>query len=481
MNAAAALLAAGEPGRHALACEGRALGYGDLAERVARVAGGLRALGIAPGERVLLAAADGFDWVAAHLGAIWAGAVSVPLNPRLSPEVLAHVAAESDARLLVCERRHELDLAQAAVQDLAQAPGIEPHPVAGEAAAFWVYSSGSTARPKAVIHAHRAIGGCAAFAREVLALGPDDRLFSTSRLTFAYPLANSLYAGLSLGARVLLDPRWPDAKSSVDAALTGAASVMFSVPTLYRAMLDSGQAARLRKSALRWVVSAGESLPAALAERWQRETGVAMIGGYGMSETLALVLYRREPDEAFARPAPLAEVRAEPAVSDGAPQRLWFRHPSVALGYCRRPELQAANFRDGWCSAGDLFHQPVPGGWLFAGREDDWVKIAGRWVGVVEVETAISRQCGPLVKELALAAVDDADGLCALAAFASADAASAPEVLAAAIAQLPKHQRPRWVHWLPALPRTTTGKLGRAELLALHRDSLKTASAKGEG
>jgi acyl-coenzyme A synthetase/AMP-(fatty) acid ligase len=318
---------------------------------------------------------------------------------------------------------------------------------------------------------HRAFGGCAAFARTVLHAGPRDRFHASSRLFFAYPLANSLYAGLSLGACVILDPRWPDAEGTVATALEARATVLLSVPTLYHAMLEQGHAERLRGSAVTRCLSAGESLPDGVAAGWRAASGIGIFGGYGMSETLALVLYRDEHGEPHGRPAPLAEVRAEGMPQADAPVRLWFRHPSIALGYHRRPDLQTENFRDGWCSAGDLFHQIEAGRYVFAGRADDRVKIAGRWVSVMELEAQLSRQCGTDVGELAVAALPGPEGLSGIAVFAAAGAggrAAAGAALARAGAGLPAHQRPRWVHWVEGLPRTASGKLARTELQALH-------------
>ena len=476
MNAAAALLAAGDPAHTALVCGERSVSYAQLAEVVSRVADGLRARGIKPGEPVLLAADDGIDWVAAHLGTIWAGAVSVPLNPQLAAQRLAQIARESAARLMISDRPHATGIEVCTPAQLSGGESMAAHPVCADTPALWVHSSGTTSQPKAVVHAHRAIAGCAAFARDVLQAGPQDRFYASSKLFFAYPLANSLYAGLALGACVILDPRWPEAAAAIATVKAQNATILWSVPSFYYAMLQSGRAGSLRDSSLLHCVSAGESLPERIADDWHDATGVGVFGGYGMSETLALVLYREVRREAHARLAPLAQLSAHRAAAPGAPCRLWFKHPSVALGYNRRPDLEQASFRDGWCSAGDLFYQPLPDRYRFAGRSDDWAKVSGRWVSVLELESQLTQQCRGDIRELAAAAVTGPEGLSAIALFAVAGkngAAASQALLERAGARLPTYQRPRWLHWVEALPRTDSGKLARAALQALHRQCLE--------
>lgn len=329
MNAVAALLAAGDPAHIALVCGSRNVTYAQLTEVVSRAAESLRSRGIAPGDPVLLAADDGIDWVAAHLGTIWAGAVSVPLNPHSSPERLAQIAHESAARLLIGDRPYSIGIEACMPAQLFGGEMAAPHPVSADTPALWVHSSGTTSQPKAVIHAHRAIAGGAAFAREILQAESQDRFYASSKLFFAYPLANSLYAGLALGACVILDPRWPDAAAAIATLKEQNATIFWSVPSFYYAMLQCGQTGSLRDSTLRHCVSAGESLPQRIADDWHDKTGVGIFGGYGMSETLALVLYREIRREAHARLAPLAQLSTDRVAESGAPRRMWFKHPRV--------------------------------------------------------------------------------------------------------------------------------------------------------
>jgi acyl-coenzyme A synthetase/AMP-(fatty) acid ligase len=239
------------------------------------------------------------------------------------------------------------------------------------------------------------------------------------------------------------------------------------VPSLLRDLLQQGLGPPLADCGLRVAVSAGEALPAALRQSWDRRTGVPLVNGYGASETMCLVLVDRGEG---LLPAPGVEVRwADADQHPRLPGRLLIRAPTAALGYWQRPDAQAEHFRAGGFCPGDLFAQPSEGHWVFAGREDSLVKVNGRWVDLVALEEALAQTPGVL--SAAAVAVADGDGVASIALFHVARAgvhADAAHKLAVAVAALPLHQRPRWIHAVPELPRTATGKLLRRQLQQMH-------------
>jgi fatty-acyl-CoA synthase len=152
------------------------------------------------------------------------------------------------------------------------------------------------------------------------------------------------------------------------------------------------------------------------------------------------------------------------AAAAGAPTRLLLHAATLAAGYHDRPQAQAEAFRDGSFCPADLFVRSAGGGWRFAGREDTLVKIRGRWVDLADLGERLGAGL-PGLREAAAACVPDADGVCAVAFFYVADDAAAVQgALAERIAALPPHERPQWLHCLPELPRTATGKLLRRQL-----------------
>ena len=488
MNAAAYLLATGQAGATALECGAERMTYDELRNAVGRAAGAWRARGLKQGERVLVFAPDGIAWVIAYLGTIWAGGVAVGLNSRLFERELSIVLAESGARFIWCNESSRALLERLLANiadpprlvidakwsaDLAAAVAVPAAELAEDAPALWVYTSGTTGVPKAVMHAQRSVIAGADFARDVLGLDARDRIYASSKLFFGYSLGNSLCAGLRLGAAVILDSEWPTAERVAEVAERHRPTALFSVPTLYLKMLRAGVAARLAAADVRRFVSAGEALPAAVRREWREATGVAPVSGYGASETVVLVFYC-DDDSALLKPSPRLECRMREGGDGATPRRLWLRHPSVALGYWQRPEAESDSFADGWFSPGDLFRRRGDGALELCGRDDDMLKISGQWVSILDVEQALLGASAGCIEGLAAIGFDNTDGLASIALFvvaARGHEAQARERLDAGIAALPKLKRPRLVKWVNELPLTATGKLQRRKLKELYLGS----------
>src|SRR5215468_11740100 len=229
MNAAECLLSVGADEATALECGADRIAYGELRSAVRRAAGAWRGFGLRAGQRVIVFAPDSIEWVIAYLGAIWAGGVAIGVNPRLALSDLASIVAESEVSFLWCEgdasagmhaMAGTLPIPPAVVctengagvawsAAVTAATEIEANHSTEESPALWIGTSGTTGIPKGVIHAHRAALDAHCFAQRVLHLEPGDRLYATSKLFFAYALANSLFAGLRLGATVILDRERP--------------------------------------------------------------------------------------------------------------------------------------------------------------------------------------------------------------------------------------------------------------------------------
>lgn len=490
INAAACLFEIGADKHTAIECGSQHVSYGDLRQAVACAAGAWQDMGLSPEERVVIFAPDSIAYVEAYLGVIWAGGATIAVNPRLGMPELASILSESAVtfvwttaelapQLLALIRtlpqrikvvaHHGGDLDWRAV--CAAALPVAPMLRAPDDVALWIGTSGTTGTPKGVMHTHSATAPAAAFAREILGAGPEDRLYATSKLFFAYALANCLFAGLRLGATVILDSEWPTAERVAQMVKQYRPSILFSVPTLYHKMLQADVAVPLHKSSIRHFISAGETLPSCVSSAWGNATGKTPISCYGTSETLSLMLYCDDDSDRL-KQTPLTEFRFDDLPPD-MPQRVWVRHPALARGYWQRPAEQADGFRDGWFSPGDMFLRRD--GWLeFTGRSDDMLKIAGQWVSTQWVEQALRAACGDSVQELAAVGVKSTDGLTAIAAFLVAmptQEETARQRVTEGIAALPGHKQPRWVHWMQTLPYTATGKLQRAALGALHLQS----------
>lgn len=497
INAASTLLQSGAPQASALECGSDSVSYEALRRQVRRAAGAWQVLGLRTGDRVLISAPDSIDWVVAYLGVIWAGGVAIGVNPRLPAHELLPILSESEVSFVWCEA-DGVTAMSALLGGMAQAPllvasgpgdsrwarrlmaatEVEPVLQDEEAPALWIGTSGTTGVSKGVIHAQRVALEPHSFACGVLALNAADRLYASSKLFFAYALGNSLLAGLRAGATVILDRQWPDPERVLAMLRQHRPTLVFCVPTLYSKMLQTGVAAQLASLPVRHFVSAGETLPARVRQDWRQATGRAIISGYGTSETLCLMLYS-ERDDGLLQLSPRVQLRFAPDIDPALPQRICLRSSSVALGYWKRPQAQADGFQDGWYSPGDMFLRCGEAALEFAGRLDDMLKISGRWVSTQWIEQALSSAVGESVVQMACVGVLTVEGLTALALLAIASPnqqALAEQRLQAAIERLPTYRRPRWVHWVSALPLTATGKLQRARLAALHEAVLAAAS-----
>ena len=501
MNAAELLLGPRAQARHAartaLVCEGEAVTYAELAALTARASAAYAGLGVRPGEAVLLLMRDTPQFAAAWLGALRMGAVAIALNNKLSDSEYRHILSDSEARLAIVENvfadaRPDLSAELASAQRLvvagecrsAKAPDwrrlqeqgrpAEVFDAAEDWPAFYLYSSGTTGRPKGIVHTHRAVAHSGA-ALQLLGVAPGDKVLATSRFFFAYGLEHALLGPLALGATSIICPDWPDAEAVIRMVGAHAPKLLFSVPTIYRRLLAEPAERLAPFSAIDHCIAAGERLPPQLVHHWQQATGVELLNLYGMSETYcACLLTPPGTSDGMDTGAPLPGVELRLLGADGAPTAngvpgvLWVKHPAQARGYRKLPERTLDQFKDGWFCTRDLFVRDERGRLLHQGRADELVKIAGQWVLPAELEEAAAAVAQ--VAEAACVAVPDAEGLERLALFVipRGDPGDALRAAKEACEQaLPRHKRPKWLRAVDELPRTATGKVQRFRLREL--------------
>ena len=490
MNAAEHLLGANALALHgartALLCGDEAVSYAELATRVQRAAAAWRSLGAKPGERVLISLRDTPEFAAAWLGALHAGVVAIAVNGKLSAEDQRHMFVDSAARRFLAEDAVAQTAAAIAGdrcvplaewRRLLRATGTPPPPIdlPPEDPGFWLYSSGTTGRPKGIVHAHKDVLPTGQAMREVLGLKAGDTVFGTSRLFFAYGLEHGLLGALSIGATSVLHPDNVDPGQASEIVAQHRPDAFFSVPSFYRRLLMLGPQALEPFRKVRRFVAAGERLPAQILDQWRVATGGEILSLYGMSETFCVAMMTPPGTSTPARTGkPLAGVQtrllndqgAEAAV--GEPGMLWIRHPALAIGYANRPQATREQFVDGWFHTKDVFVRDAEGFFSHQGRTDEFIKVAGQWVQPGELEEAVIAESA--IAEAACVPVNDADGFERLALFVSTRTDPHAAISAATLAceqKLPRHKRPKWIRTVPELPRTSTGKVQRFKLREL--------------
>ena len=317
MNGADYLLGTETLRRHgqrvALICGSERITYSELAARVQRASGALAALGVESGDRVMLLMRDTPELAAAWLGCLWHGAVAIALNSQLDEEDYRFVRSDSGARLVIVEdvlaprlprlvqalaREQRIAIAGRAPADLPSwgekiqcaAPAPVPFAAKPEDAAFWLYSSGTTGRPKGIIHTHKDVFPAGQVLREIIALAPGDKVIATSRLFFAYGLENGLLGPLSIGASSVLCADWSNVEQVCALVAEHRPTGFFSVPSFYRRLLALGERALAPFRAVRYFFAAGERLPESIVAQWRRVVGGEILSVYGMSETFCVAI-----------------------------------------------------------------------------------------------------------------------------------------------------------------------------------------------
>jgi len=351
-------------------------------------------------------------------------------------------------------------------------------------AAFWLYSSGSTGRPKGCVHLHHDMVVCTElYARNILQMNERDRCYSVARLFFAYGLGNAGYFPLGCGATTILSPVRP-APASVYADIERyRPTLFFSVPSNYAALLAYQREGEtdFDLSSMRHAISAGESLPAPLFERFKQRFGIEILDSLGSTETLQMVIANR-PGEAkpgsSGKIIPGYEARIVDddgrAVAPGEIGNLWIKGDSTCAGYWNQHEKTKETFEGHWFRTGDKYHQDEEGYFWYAGRANDLFKVNGRWLSPTEVESALIAH--PAIREAAVVARDDESGLTKAAAYVVVNDDLTPsdqlirELQDWVAESIGAYKRPRWIEFLPELPKTATGKLQRFKLRELQQD-----------
>ena len=290
MNLASHVLGKRHPGRVALICGDEQVTRDELAARVARAAGALHSMGVQPGEHVLLVMRDTPEFAAAWLGAVHAGAVAVALNSKLSEADYQHILADSGARLAIVEEGfaaahavfESLNIGLPAWRARLQtADAPPPFDAAPDAPALCLYSSGTTGRPKGIVHAHRAVLSIGEAFR-ALGLGEGARVFTTSKFFFAYGLEHGLLAPLVMGLTSILSADWPDSEAVIGIVERHRPHAIFSVPTIYRRLLAEQPARLAAFGEVRHFIAGGERLSPQLVQQWHAAVGGELLNLYGM-------------------------------------------------------------------------------------------------------------------------------------------------------------------------------------------------------
>ncbi|MCM6773595.1 AMP-binding protein [Nocardia sp. CDC159] len=463
--------------------------YGELLDRANQIAHVLTDdLGLVPGNRVLLRAPNTPWLVACWFAVIKAGGVVVTTMPLLRASELTTLIELTRPRLALCDHRLTEDPAAAdptlpivpvggpTEADLTRR--IATHPTrfddvatAADDVVLLAPTSGTTGVPKATMHFHRdVLANADTFAAHILAPRADDVFIGTPPLAFTFGLGGLVVFPLRVGASTVLLER-PDPDTLLDAIENFSATVLFTAPTAYRALLKRDQPTRLRS--LRRCVSAGEHLPAPVYHRFLEQTGLKIINGIGGTELLHIFISAADDDirpgaTGRAVPGYRAQIQDESGrpVPDGTPGFLAVKGPT-GCRYLADPR-QRDYVRDGWNITGDTYLRDADGYFWYQARSDDMIVSAGYNIAAPEVEAVLEQH--PDVVECAVIGIPDPErGMIVHAAVVvgpgvprDADQARRLQEYVKGVAAPYKY--PRSIEFLDELPRNPSGKLQRYKL-----------------
>ena len=465
----------------------------------------LRDLGVRPEERVIIALSDGAEYVGAFFGILKIGAVVVMVNPGFGVESLASLLEYTGASFAVidssiCEvfegamsaapetrLRGLLVVGEssgdhASWSELGSGFGshgpLENYPSYRDDPAVWLFSGGTTGRPKAVVQTHRSfVNTTELYAQRTLGYNEDDITLSIPKLYFGYATGSNMLFPFSVGGSTILFPEATSTERLFELISQHRPTILINVPTMIQKMLSFSTVDDQDLSSLRLATSAGEGLPPALHQRWDKQFGVDLLDGLGTAEMWHIFITNRPGDirrGTLGRPVEGFQVKVCDAsgveCSRGDVGRLWVRGESRSPGYWRNLDKTTEAFSGEWFVGGDLVRMDEQDYVTYCGRGDDAMKVGGKWCVPAEVEAVLMEH--DAVKECAVVGVTNEEGLTKPYAFVIVGSnRSNPDLEQQlkdhVLARLAPYKHPRRVLFLEDFPRTHLGKVDRGALKAL--------------
>jgi benzoate-CoA ligase family protein len=490
----------GKGERVAIHTDEGSVSYAQVTARANRFGNLLLESGVEPEQRVLVALPDGPDFVAALFGTLKMGGVAVMANPHLRTAEVAYLLEYTRAKVALVheESREAFEAAAAAPEgrrlkellvlgtggveaDVEAMPAqLETFPSHRDDAAIWLFSGGTTGRPKAVVQSHTSYANSTeCYAKGVMGYTADDVTLSVPKLFFGYATGSNLLFPFAVGGATVLFPQRCTPEAIFQRIERFRPTLLVNVPTMVQRMVDAPTAQERDLSSLRAATSAGEALAVELHRRWKETFGVELLDGLGTAEMWHIFVSNRP---GRVRPGTLGEAvpgfEVRVCEKDGTPLPegevgfMRVRGDSRAIQYWQRMERTKVAFQGEWYVSGDMISRSPDGFFTYHGRGDDMLKVSGKWLAPGEVENRLLQHPG--VREVAVVGVPDADGLVQPHAFVVVEEGAggpterseelAGELRAFVRDRLASYKVPRHVHFLPELPRTHLGKVDRGGL-----------------
>ena len=486
----------GRGDRPAVLTDDRAWTYRDIHDLANRYGNLLADANADPEDRVMIALPDGPDFVGALFGTLKMGGVAVMVNPGLSAADLAALLDYTRARIVVAHASNAAAVREAvrsagtassrcvrAVLEMgapeeearlaASSSVLETFPSHEDDPAIWLFSGGTTGRPKAVVQTHRSFAFTTqAYGLGVLGYTQDDITISVPKLYFGYATGSNLFFTFAAGGATVLFPEPVTADILFEKIRRHRATVLVNVPTMVQKMVSHPRAGKGDLASLRLATSAGEALPVELYDRWRSTFGVDLLDGLGTAEMWHIFISNRPgavKPGTLGTVVPGFEIKACDEEGREVPQGetgwLWVKGGARAMAYWQHQEKTEQAFRGEWYVSGDLIAIDEDGFVTYHGRGDEMLKVGGKWLAPQEVEGCLLLH--PAVAEAAVVGVPDGNGLMKPVAHVVAREhrpGLEDELKSFVLERLAAYKHPREVVFVDTLPRTHLGKVDRGKL-----------------
>jgi len=462
----------------------KTISYKKLFELSTKVSLALLELGLKNKEKIYISSNDSINFISTFLGAMKIGIIPIPGNPELSNEQSLHILNDSTPSIVITDKKiNKMNLNFAyryydnkkwkKLLSITKFKKINTYKSKINDTAFLIYSSGTTGLPKAIIHQHQIIINTIFLHKNILKLKEKDKIYTTSKLFFAYALGNNFFAPLLIGLNTIFNDNYIDSPNLSNIIQQHKPKAVFSVPTVYRRLLKDPDTDIKELLKIKYFISAGERIPNKLYKEWKSIVQSPLLNCYGTTETLAIVIATRPRNSKIGSTGkPIQNIETKLIDQRGKESKtkgiLFIKHASFSKSYLNNKEKSLKTFNDGWLKTGDIWSLKN-NYWYYQGREDDLIKVASKWVNPKELETEASK-VENVIDSFCVAA-ESKQGTIRLALFLCIQENENEKLIIKKVKNkiefLPKYKQPYWIKTIHEVPQTTTGKIKRNDLKKL--------------